>query len=129
MMNKKEADDATRESIKREMAKPRMAKSARRAELNLEAERIPGQASTTVLGTVDKIIDSLGPNQPEKAQIAVAGADDRHRDLRIENTLIDGNGEEVRLKKRVPTLNLPLPLNQRSKRFSRFICGNHGRRR
>ena len=29
----------------------------------------------------------------------MAGADDRHRDLRIENTLIDGNGDEVRLKK------------------------------
>jgi hypothetical protein len=99
MLNKKEADDATRESIKKEMAKPRMAKSARTAELNLEAERVSGQASTTVPGTVDKIIASLGPNQPEKAQIAVAGADDRHRGLRIENTLIDGNGDEVRLKK------------------------------
>ena len=99
MLNKKEADDATRESIKKEMAKPRMAKSVRIAELNLEAERVPGQASTTVPGTVDKIIASLGPNLPEKAQIAVAGADDRHRYLRIENILIDGNGDEARLKK------------------------------
>ena len=97
MLNKKEADDATRESIKKEMAKPRMAKSVRIAELNLEAERVPGQASTTVPGTVDKIIASLGPNWLEKAQIA--GADYRHRALRIENILIDGNGDEVRLKK------------------------------
>jgi len=97
MLNKKEADDATRESIMKEMAKPRMAKSVRIAELNLEAERVPGHASTTVPGTVDKIIASLGENLPEKAQIAVAEADDR--DLRIENIFIDGNGHEVRLKK------------------------------
>ena len=48
-------------------------------------------------GTVDKIIPILDPNQPEKAQIVVKGAGDR--DLRIENTLIDENGDEVRLKK------------------------------
>lgn len=58
-----------------------------------------GQARTTVLGTVNKIIAPLRPTQPEKAQIAVAGADDRYRDLRIENTLTDGNGDAVRLKK------------------------------
>jgi hypothetical protein len=99
MLNKKEADNAARASVKQEMAKPRMAKSARIAELNLDAERILGRATTTVPGTVDKIIVSRGPTQPEKAQIAVAAADDRHRDLRVENTLIDGNGDEVRLKK------------------------------
>jgi hypothetical protein len=97
MLNKKESDNATRASIKKEMAKPRMAKSVRIAELNLHAKRIPGQARTTVPGTVDKIIPFLHPNQPEKAQIVVKGADDR--DLRFENTLIDGNGDEVRLKK------------------------------
>jgi hypothetical protein len=46
---------------------------------------------------VDKIIPIRHPNRPEKAQIVVKGADDR--DLRIENTLIDENGDEVRLKK------------------------------
>jgi hypothetical protein len=50
-------------------------------------------------GTVDKIIPSLGPSQPEKAQIAVEGADHRYRDLRIKNTLTDENGDDVRLKK------------------------------
>ena len=99
MLNKKESDNATRASIKKEMAKPRMAKSARRAELNLDAERVPGQASVTLSGTVNKIIASLRTIQPEKAQIAVAGADDRYRDLRIENTLADGKGNEVSLKK------------------------------
>jgi hypothetical protein len=99
MSNKKESDNATRASIKKEMAKPRMAKSARNAELKLDAERVPGQAKATLPGTVNKIIASLRTIQPEKAQIAVAGADDRFRDLRIENTLTDGNGNEVSLKK------------------------------
>jgi hypothetical protein len=97
MLNKKESDNATRASIKKEMAKPRMAKSVRTAELNLDAERVPGQGRITLPGTVNKIIASLRTIQPEKAQIVVKGADDR--DLRIENTLIDGNGDEVRLKK------------------------------
>jgi len=99
MSNKKESDSATRASIKKEMAKPRMAKSARKAELNLDAERVPGQARATLPGTVNKIIASLRTIQPEQAQIAVAGAHGRYRDLRIENTLTDGNGNEVSLKK------------------------------
>ena len=64
---KKKFGDATRASITKEMAKPRMAKSLRIAELNLDAERIPGQARTTMIGTVDKIIPSLRRNQPGKA--------------------------------------------------------------
>lgn len=60
---------------------------------------IPEQPSTTMFGTVDKIISSRRPRQPEKAQIAVDGADHRHRDLRIENTLTDEHGDEVKLKK------------------------------
>ena len=95
MLNKKESDDATRASIKKEMAKPRMAKSVRKAELNLDAERVPGQPRVSLPRTVA----SLRTIQPEKEQIAVAGADDRYRDLRIENTLTDRNGNEVRLKK------------------------------
>jgi len=50
-------------------------------------------------GTVDKIIPSLGSSQPEKAQIAVDSADHRYRALRIENTLIDEHGDDVRLRK------------------------------
>jgi len=98
MLNKKESDNATRASIKKEMAKPRMAKSARKAELNLDAERVSGQPRATLPGTVNKIIASLRTIQPEKAQIAVAGADDRYRDLRIENTLTDGNGNEMAMR-------------------------------
>jgi len=44
---KKERADATRASVKKEMAKPRMARSARMMELILDTTRIPGQPSTT----------------------------------------------------------------------------------
>jgi hypothetical protein len=54
--------------------------------------------STTLPATVEKIIKSPSPSIPEKAQLAVEGADHLYRELRIENTLIDENGEKVRLK-------------------------------
>jgi hypothetical protein len=70
-----------------------MARSAKIAELNLDTTRISEQPSVTMPGTVDKIIPSPGPSQPEKAQIAVEGADRLHRDLRIENMLTDEHGD------------------------------------
>jgi hypothetical protein len=94
-----ESGTATRASVRKEMAKPRMARSARIAELNLDTTRISEQPSATMPGTVDKIIPSPGPSQPEKAQIAIGEADHGYQDLRIENTLTDENGEDVRLKK------------------------------
>jgi hypothetical protein len=54
--------------------------------------------STTLPATVEKIITSPSPREPEKAQISVEGADHLYRELRIENTLTDENGHEVRLK-------------------------------
>jgi hypothetical protein len=96
---KKERGDTTRASVTKEMAKPRMAKSARIMELILDTTRIPGQPSTTMPGTVNKIIPSSGPSRPQKAQIAVDRADPRHRDLRIENALTDEQGDDVKLKK------------------------------
>jgi hypothetical protein len=86
-------------SVKKEMPKHRIARSARIAELNVDTARTREQPSTTTPGTVDKIIPSPRPSQPEKAQIAVDGADHRHRDLRIENTLTDEHGDDVKLKK------------------------------
>jgi hypothetical protein len=99
MKSKREPGNATHASVKKEMAKPRMARSARITERNLDITRIPEQPSTTMPGTVDKIIPSPGPSQPEKAQIAVDRADHRHRDLRIENSLTDEHGDDVKLKK------------------------------
>jgi hypothetical protein len=97
--NKKESENATRAGVVKEMAKPRMARSARIAERNLDTTRIPESASTTMPGIVDKIIPSPRLNRPEKAQIAVGGVDHRQQELRIENQLTDENGDDVKLKK------------------------------
>jgi len=81
------------------MTKPRMAKSARIAALNLDTARTKEQPSISMPGTVDKIIPSPRPNHPEKARILVDGADHRPQDLRIESTLTDEHGDDVRLRR------------------------------
>ena len=91
--------NASHASVEKEMAKPRMARSARIAGLKLDTGRIPEHPSTVMPGTVKKIIPSPRPSHPEKAQIAVDGADRRYRDLRFENTLTDEHGDDVKLKK------------------------------
>jgi len=58
----------------------------------------PKKPKTTRPGTVEKIIKSPFPQEPEKAEIAVEGADHLYREIRIENTLQDENGNEVKLK-------------------------------
>jgi hypothetical protein len=95
----KEAGDALRASVKKEMAEPRMAKSARTMERTLGMNRIPVRRNTTMPGTADKIIPSRSRRQPEEAQIRVDQAARRHRDLLIENSLTDEHGHEVKLKK------------------------------
>jgi hypothetical protein len=54
--------------------------------------------SVTLSGTVEKVIESPFPNEPDKAQIAVEGADELYREIRIENTLTNEDGDEVSLK-------------------------------
>ena len=54
--------------------------------------------SVTLPGTVEKIVKPPIPSEPEKAQIAVEGADELYREIRIDNTLTNENGEEVKLK-------------------------------
>jgi hypothetical protein len=54
--------------------------------------------SITKPGTVQKIIKSPDPREPEKAEITVEGADDLYKEIRIENTLKDEKGNEVQLK-------------------------------
>jgi hypothetical protein len=90
--------DATYSGVKKEMAKPRMSKSARIAERHLASARVPEQPSATMPGTEVKIIPPR-PSRPERAQIAIDRADHGHRDLRIENSLTDENGDDVKLKK------------------------------
>ena len=96
---KKEPRNAIRADVTKEMAKPRTARSARIAELNLDTSRNVEQPSTTMPGTVKRIIPSPRTKLPEEAQIAIAGAPRPYRDIRIENTLTDEHGDNVRLKK------------------------------
>jgi len=60
---------------------------------------VTDKPSITLPGTVEKIIKPSEPSEPEKAQIAIEGADDLYREIRIENSLTAENGTEVRLKK------------------------------
>jgi len=54
--------------------------------------------AVTLPGTVEKIIPAIGAHEPEKAQIAVEGAEELYREIRVENTLQDAAGNDVRLK-------------------------------
>jgi hypothetical protein len=54
--------------------------------------------STTLPGTVEKIIKSPDPSKPEKAQIGVEGAEHLYREIRIDNVLKDQEGGKVALK-------------------------------
>jgi hypothetical protein len=56
---------------------------------------------TTKPGTVEKIIESPFPQVPEKAEIAIEGADPLYQEIRIENTLQDEKGKKVKLKEGV----------------------------
>jgi hypothetical protein len=53
----------------------------------------------TLPGKVEKIIEPKYPSEPEKVEISVEGADTLYREIRIENSLTDEDGVEVRLKK------------------------------
>jgi hypothetical protein len=54
--------------------------------------------STTLPGTVEKIIKPTLTGETEKAQISVEGADHLCREIRIENLLTNAEGEVVSLK-------------------------------
>jgi len=64
-----------------------------------DEDRAEEKAAVTLSGTVEKIIPAITPNQPEKAQITVEGAEDLYKEIRVDNTLQDESGNEVALKK------------------------------
>ncbi len=70
LLNKSEKalDDATHASVKKEMAQPRMAKSARTSELSLLTARILEKRSATLPATVLAVIAFPRPAQPVKAR-------------------------------------------------------------
>ena len=57
------------------------------------------KATTTLPGKVERVIKSHPQSgEPEKAQIAVEGADHLYREIRVPNSLVDGDGKKVKLK-------------------------------
>ena len=54
--------------------------------------------AVTLPGTVENIIATKYTGEPEKAEIAIDGADPLYKEIRIENTLQDEEGNEVSLK-------------------------------
>jgi len=57
--------------------------------------------AVTLPGTVEKIIPA-NPIAPEKAQISIEAAEHLYREIRVENTLEDENGNKVGLKPGAP---------------------------
>ena len=96
--HKKETSNTILVGVRAVMALPRMSKSARISELDSDTARISEQPRTTIPGIVDKLISPSAPSLPEKAQISIEG-DHGYRDLRIENSLTNEHGDEVKLKK------------------------------
>lgn len=64
----------------------------------MSSEEEKDQPSTTLPGTVEKVIKPLDPRDEEKAQIGIVGAEDLYREIRVDNTLTNEKGEEVQLK-------------------------------
>jgi hypothetical protein len=59
---------------------------------------VPGPATITLAGTVDKIFPAIGELQLEKTQIAVEGAEPLYREIRIDNILEDAAGNSGSLE-------------------------------
>ncbi len=56
------------------------------------------RSAVTMDGKVQKIIKSPDPRVPDRAEIAIEGADELYREIRIENRLRDESGNQVQLK-------------------------------
>jgi hypothetical protein len=56
------------------------------------------KASAIMSGTVEKIVISPLPEEPNKAQIHIVGAEPLYREIRINNSLTNENGDKVSLK-------------------------------
>lgn len=56
------------------------------------------KAKTTKTGTVEKLVKSVDPREPEKAQINIHDAEPLYQEIRIDNSLTDADGNAVQLK-------------------------------
>ena len=63
---------------------------------------MPKKPKTKKLGTVRKVIKPRIPDEPEKAEIEIHGADDLYKEIRIENKLEGSKGKKVKLKPNAP---------------------------
>lgn len=63
-----------------------------------ESQSASEKPSVKLPGKVEKIVPGVVPTMPDKAQIAVEGADHLYKEIRVENTLRDENGQPVSLK-------------------------------
>ena len=61
---------------------------------NLDNDAKP---AITLPAVVERIIKPVDPSEPEKAQIAIQGADELYKEIRIENTLENPTGDRVKL--------------------------------
>lgn len=59
---------------------------------------MPKKPKITKPGRVQRVIKPFHPQMPEKAEIAVEGADHLYREIRIDNALEDAQGRKVKLK-------------------------------
>jgi hypothetical protein len=53
---------------------------------------------TTKAGTVERLVKPADPREPEKAQVNIHECEPLYQELRIEKTLTDQEGNQVRLK-------------------------------
>ena len=95
---RKKTGNAILAKIRKEMALARMSKSARIAELESDSARVLQKPRTVMPGIVDKIIQFRTPRLRETAQISIEG-ERKYRELRVENSLTDEHGDEVKLEK------------------------------
>ena len=95
---RKKTGNAILAKVRKEMALARTSKSARIAELESDTTRVSQQPRTVIPGTVEKIIQFRTPRLRETAQISIEG-ERKYRELRVENSLTDEHGDEVKLEK------------------------------
>ena len=67
-------------------------------EKHIDPNTPPEKIAVTLAGTVDKVIPPMIPNEPEKVQISVEAAEALYREIRVDNTLHDKEGNVVELK-------------------------------
>jgi hypothetical protein len=65
-------------------------------------DQTEGKPNATLPGIVQKIIKSVDPEQPDKAEIVLPDAEELYQEIRIDNIFKAENGKEVGLKPGAP---------------------------